>query len=211
MAIGAGSLIQVTIGGTMLANAWMNVWTFEVVGETGNPTAAEWGEAIWNDCKTNYRALVANVHTAAFQYVKVREMDSLTGEYGEFSIPSAEQVGTGGTSATTYLPTFTAAGIRLTVATRVTRPGQKRVPGQRAEDISTHNWQAAYLTKLGTFAANMVGMGVLGIPAVTSEVKLSIVSLDRVSGLPVAHQPVTGYLVNPLVTSQVSRKAGVGV
>jgi len=210
MAIEAGSLIAVTVGGTMFENSWMNVWTFRVEGEVGSPSAANIAEAIWNGFKTPYRALVANIHTSAFQYVKIREMDSLTGEYGEFPIPSGEAAGTGGTSATTYLSTFTAAGIRFTVGSRVTRPGQKRIPGQRAEDQNSFVWTAADLAKLNTFGTAALANAILGAPAAGTEVSLVVVSVDRTTGLPVANQDVTGFIVNQSPTSQVSRKAGVG-
>lgn len=211
MAIGAGSLIEVQIGGTMFNQRWMNNWTFRVVGEIGSPSAANIGEAIWNGIKVNYRALVANVYGSAFEFVKVREMDSATGEYGEFAILTAERGGTGGTSAVSYEATFVAAGIRLTVGSRVTRPGQKRIPGARAEDSNSSMWMPAYITKLNTFANDVVSLGVLGTPAVGTEVRLVVVKTDPVSGLPLAHQDVIGFLVNPAQTSQVSRKLGVGI
>lgn len=211
MAIGAGSLIEVVVGGNMLNTTWMNNWTFEVVGETGSPSAENIAEAIWNDIKTPYRALVSAVYTSAFQFVRIREMDSATGEYGEFSVPSAEQAGSGPTSTSTYLPLFNALGIRFTVGTRLTRPGQKRIPGARGEDINTLVFNAAYLAKADTFAQAMLDCQVLGSPAVATEVRLSVVRLNPATGLPAAHQPVTGFLVNPNVTSQVSRKPGVGI
>lgn len=210
MAIGAGSLIEVNIGGRIFSQQWMNSWTFVVVGEVGSPSAANIGEAIWNDLKTNYRALVATSHASAFEYVKVREMDSLTGEYGEFAIPSGERAGTGGTTATTLEPPFVAAGIRFTVATRVTRPGQKRIPGQRAEDENSGLWTTAYLTKLQTFAQNALDCEVLGTPAVGTEVDLVVVKTDPATGLPLAHQEVIGFVANTAITSQVSRKIGTG-
>jgi len=211
MAIAAGSLVEFQIGGVMQSQNWMNVWTFVVVGELGDATPAEWGEALWNHIKTNYRALVSAGHPTAFQFVRVREMDSLTGEYGEFAIPVIEQPGTAPTSTTTYLPIFNSAGIKFTVSTRLTRPGQKRIPGQRGEDISSIQWVPAYLTKLETFGQMMDDSLTLGAPALGSELQLAVVSVDRTTGLPTAHQEVTGHLVNPYVTSQVSRKFGVGI
>lgn len=211
MAIGAGSLIEITVGGQIQAEHWQNNWTHQVDGELGSPTAANIGEAWWNSVKTAYRALVSSAHTTAFQFVRVREMDSLTGEYGEFAVPTAEQPGTGPTSSTTYLPAFNAAGIRLTVGTRVTRPGQKRIGGQRGEDISSNAWVPAYMTKLVAFGDAFMTMSTLGAPAVGTDLQLVVVRIDPNTHLPVAHQDVTGFLVNPYVTSQVSRKRGVGI
>jgi len=211
MAIDSGSLISVTIGGVVQAQQWMNVWTFKVGGTLSTPTAGQIGEALWNDFTTDYRALISSAHSAAFQFVRVRELDSLTGDYGEYAVPVGEQAGTLAVSTTTYLPSFNAAGIRLTVGTRVTRPGQKRIPGQRGEDISSLQWVSAYLTRLATFATTATSVALLGAPVAGTELQPVVVSIDRTTGLPTASQNVIGYVVNPYVTSQVSRKIGRGV
>lgn len=210
MAIGAGSLIEIISGGVIQGQNWMNVFTYVVDGEIGSPTAANYGEAWWNHVKTTYRALITSAHTTAFQYVKVREMDELTGEYGEYAVPTGEQAGTGPTSSTTYLPLFNAAAIRLTVGTRVTRPGQKRIPGQRGEDISSIQWVSSYITKLDAFGAVIAASASLGAPAAGTQIDPVVVKRDPSTGLPITYQAVTGWLTNPYVSSQVSRKFGKG-
>lgn len=211
MAIGAGSLIEVTIGGSIHGQTWMNVHTYRVVGEIGDVSPAAWGEAIWNDLKGSLRPLVSSAHLSAFQWARVREMDSLTGEYGEFPIPPAEWPGTGTASAGGVAPPFVAAGIRLTVSTRVTRPGQKRIPGASEGDMNSAAWESAYLTKLNTHGFALSTPSTLGAPALGSEVQPVVVSRDPASGLPTAHQNVTGYLSNPYITSQNTRKVGRGI
>ena len=210
MAITAGSLVEFAVGGHLSGQLWMNAWTFRVVGELLTPTASEWGQAYWNHVKVNYRALVASVHSAAFEFVKVRELDDAAGEYGEFAIPTSERAGTGTTGAGGILPIFAAASTRLTVATRVTRPGQKRISGQDEVDANGNSWEVAYQTKLNTFYTGVTGHITLGAPAAGSELQMVVVRKDPNTGLPVAHQDVTGFLVNPYISSQVTRKVGRG-
>lgn len=210
MAIGAGTLLEISVGGQLSGQQWLNVWTYRVDGEPGSPTPAHIGEAFWNAAKTTYRPLIASAHGAPFQTVKVRELDVAEGEYGEFAIPTGERAGTGTTGSGGVLTQLTAAGVRLTVATRVTRPGQKRISGQDEGDANGNSWETAYQTKLNAWATAMIAIGVLGSPAVGTTLECVIVRKDRATGLPVAHQPVVGFLVNPFITSQVTRKVGRG-
>lgn len=210
MAIGAGSLLEIKLAGAVFGQQWMNVWTYRVVGELGSPSPANWGNAWWNALKAAYRPLIASVHGAAFLTVSVREMDDPDGEYGVFPVPVGENAGTATTGAGGVVPPFVAAGIRYTVSTRLTRPGQKRIPGQDEAVMNGNTWETAYATVLNTFGAASSIALVLGSPALGSEIKPVVVKKDPVTGLPVAHQDITGYLVNSYVTSQVSRKMGRG-
>jgi len=87
MAIGAGSLLEISLVGDVYSQTWMNVWTYRVVGELGDVNPAQWGNAWWNHVKATYRPLIASVHGAAFLEVRVREMDDPAGEYGVFPVP----------------------------------------------------------------------------------------------------------------------------
>lgn len=210
MAIGAGSLIEIAVGGHLSGNLWMNAWTFKVIGETGSPTPSDIGNAFWQHVKVNYRALVASAHGSPFEFVKIRELDNALGEYGEYAIPSGERAGTGTSGAGGVLPQFNAASVRLAVATRVTRPGQKRISGQDEADANGNTWESAYMTKLNTFFTQITADITLGAPAIATNIQAYVVRKDAVTDLPVASQRVTGYLVNPYISSQVSRKVGRG-
>lgn len=210
MAIGAGSLVEFTVRGQVFSQNWMNVYTYQVVGELGSPSASNWGEAFWNKLKATYRPLISSAHGAAFLSVLVREMDSALGEYGEFAIPAGERAGTGASGAGNVAQPFIAAGIRLTVATRLTRPGQKRIPGQDETDMNGANWETTYQTKLNSFGVVISSAQTLDAPALGSQIKPVVVRRDPTTGLPTAHQDVTGFLVANQITSQVSRKIGRG-
>jgi len=211
MAIEAGSLIEWTVGGRIFSQTWMNVWQYKVIGELGSPSTTNLAEALWNNLKVSYRALICTAHGAAFEFSRVRELDSLVGEYGEWPIPTGERAGTGTAGAGGVVQPFVAAGLKLAVGTRVTRPGAKRIPGQDEADANGASWELAYVTKLNTFCTAANVQAVLGAPAVGTEVKLHVVRKDPNTGLPIVSQPVIALVPNLYITSQVSRKIGRGI
>lgn len=211
MAIGALSLIEVTLVQSFLAaNAVYNVFQYEVQGELGSPDATDWAEAWWNHVKATYRA-IAPTGSAPFRSVIVRELDNATGEYGEFAIPTAEQTGTRADPGGDWLPMFVAGAVRLTVATRVTRPGQKRFSYLKEGDLDGQFLGVAYTTAVNALMVVLTSTMLLGAPALGSEIEPHVVRKSPTTGLPIAHQPVTGFLINPEVTHQVSRRVGRGI
>lgn len=211
MAIGSGTLLEIALIGHAFDQQVMNVWTYEVGGSAGSYSATQWGESWWNHVKATYRAVATTDYTALFETVRVRELDSLTGDFGEFGIPLAEQAGTRASGAGTPLPPFVAASVRLTVATRLTRPGQKRFAGLTEADISGTTIGAVPTAAIAALMAVMDGPAlVLGAPVLLGELYPQIVRRDPVTGLPVARQAVTGSLISPFVSTQNSRKVGHG-
>lgn len=96
------------------------------------------------------------------------------------------------------------------MSTRATRPGQKRLPFLCEVD-NIDGYVQAILTNLTVSWAQVITQRmVLGAPAAL-EVLQPIVTRKNAQGAVLASQPVTGYLVNPLVTTQNSRKLGRGI
>ena len=210
MAIGAGSLLEVTLVQAFLGNAQvLNVFQYAVGGSFGTVSAANWGEAWWNHVKTPMRA-ICSANASPFRAVRVREMEDPVGAYGEFGIPTGEWAGTRTPPAGDWLPMFVGAGVRLSVATRVTRPGQKRFSYLTEADCDGTLLLTAYSTLLNTLMTTLAANMVLGAPALAAELQPVVVRKDPTTGLPTASQPVTGYIISNNVTSQVSRKAGRG-
>lgn len=211
MSITTGSSIAITLNMTAAGYVAQNVWSYNVLELVGTPTAANYGEAWWNHVKTNYRATCAAVWGSSFKSVRVVELGNPAGEYGEFSIPSDEQAGTRANPADSEVtPVFLAAGVRLTVATRLTRPGQKRIPflcqsDQNSQDLSS-GFKSLVETLMGTMTSNIT----LGAPAAGVVLVPAVVGLNT-DGTIRASQAVTGFVVADKVTSQVSRKAGRGI
>lgn len=188
-----------------------NVWQYRVATFTGVPSAANIAEGWWNHVKSTYRALVTTGYGSVFQSVLIREMDSPTGDYAEYAVPTAERAGTRtDTAANTYATTFTAVGVRLSVGTRVTRPGQKRFGFITESDLNSNQIETAYLNLITSHMNVMAADMLLGSPAAGVVLRPYVIRKDP-TGAVVTGQRVTGFIVNPFATSQVSRKLGRGI
>lgn len=211
MALAVGSLIEMTVVGKFNAQVYMNVFQYEAIVYPTGVTAAQVAEAYWAHIKATARPLVAETQASGFLAIKCRELDSATGDYGEFGVPAAEQAGTMAVSGSDTVPPFVAAGVRLAVKSRLTRPGQKRFGGMTDAMIADGLLQPAYLTLLNAHMNVLTADMLLGAPAATTTLRPVVVSKDRATGLPTAFQRVTGYVVNTFASSQVSRKVGRGI
>lgn len=210
MAIATGSKISVSLVMDQAVGKAMNVWTYSVLELVGTPTAGHYAQAWWGHVKANYRALVNAGFGLAFQSVRVQELGNPDGEYGEYGIPSGEQSGTRTNPADgEFQPSFMAAGVRLTVGTRLTRPGQKRFPFLTQSDANVNLLGSTFTGLLVTLMDTMTQNITLGSPAAGVVLVPYVVSLNADSTIR-ASQFVTGYKINPFLTTQNSRKAGKG-
>lgn len=211
MAILTGALLEVSINGEANNNAVYNVWQYEVGTTAPTITAENVAEAWWQHVKAVYRAVAATNYSGLFRQVMVRELNAPTGAFGTWAIPSAEWAGTRSPgSAAEFLPTFNAAGVRLNVGTRVTRPGQKRFSGLVESDNDSGSLTAGVLTALDNLMVVMIASMTLGAPAATMTLQPIVVRKDAM-GAVTAHQTIGSYSTNNLITSQVSRKPGRGI
>lgn len=211
MAITTLSKIRISCVYNLANNVGMNTFDYNVLEIIGTPTADHYAQAWWNHVKTNYRALVGSSFGAVLMSVKVNELGNSVGEYGEYAIPLAEQTGTrSAPSDTTPAPVFNAAGVRLTVGTRLTRPGQKRFPFLYRDDLNSQVIASTYATPLNTLMTTLTANMTLGAPAAGVVLVPHVVGLNP-DGSIRQSQLVTGFLANPNVTSQVSRKVGRGI
>lgn len=211
MAITTGSLVRVALAQSNLGEVQMNIWDYLVLELAGIPTAGNYAEAWWNHVKTAYRAMALATNTTAFSSVRVTELGNPTGEYGEFSVPTGERAGTRTSPGDAdMLPSYAAIGVRLSVATRSTRPGQKRFGFLTQTDLVNNDVQSAIGTLTTTLMNVMTTNITLGAPAAGVVLVPHVVSLNG-DGTVRAHQAVTGYAINAKATSQVSRRYGRGV
>lgn len=210
MAIAVNSIIEFSLNMDHLGSRLMNVYTYKVAVLPGAVSAVAYGEAWWNHVKTAYRALSQSAAGPVFTSVLVRDLSDSAGELAEYSIPTADRTGTRATTAAPEaLPNLNAVGMRLTVGTRVTRPGQKRIPFLTEADIAGDAVSATYVGLVQTLGGVVSARAILGAPAAGVAIDPVIVSRDA-TGAVTADQVVIGYNVNPYVTSQVSRKRGRG-
>ena len=211
MAIDGGDVIQVTLKQQYGSEDLMSVWCYEVNGTFTPGTAAQIGNAWWNHVKATYRALVRPSAGFTFNSVVVRSLSDPLGDLGEWSIPSNEQQGTRtGVDSSEFLPPFVSVGVRLSVANRTTRPGQKRYAGLLEADSDGGIVNSAYKTLLNSNLAVMTAQMVLGAPIAGMALDPVVVGLNA-DGTIRASQVITGAVVNNYLTSQVSRRFGRGM
>lgn len=168
-------------------------------------------EGLWNDYKARFKAVMSAERV-------VNNFDSLAGDqiggalqFGEYAVPFADQLGTRGPGQViNWLNSFSAVGVRQTVGTRVTRPGQKRFPFLVEGDVSNNAVDPATLILFDALGGAFSQVSVLGAPALGMALQPQVVHEPGVRD-PVRHvQPVIGWQTNANVTSQVSRKLGRG-
>lgn len=210
MGFSAGDLVEISVMGLNAGVTHMNVWQYQVAGSFSGVDAAALGEAWWNHVKTTYRAVAATSYTTLFQEVLVRELNDPTGEYGSYAIPSGEASGTRTpASETGLLPPWVAVGVKLTVGTRLTRPGSKRLSGLVELDNNAGYVNGPVFAAAEALMNTMTGPLILGAPALGLDLD-PIIARKAPDGSVVAHQPVTGYIVSGLLSSQVTRRIGRG-
>lgn len=211
MAITEGTLLELSMVSTVGSNKLMNVWGYEVTGTFSGIAAVNVAEAWWNAVKTNYRALVYATAGWVYTSVLIRELNNPAGELAEFTVPTGEQQGTRtAPAAPDFLPIFNAVGMRLTVSTRATRPGQKRIWGLTESDNDSNLVSSTFLALVNTLGNQMDGPITLLSPALGMDLQPVVFRKD-VAGAVTAHQNVTGHVTNSIITSQVSRRLGRGI
>lgn len=205
--------ISISVRGSYFGQRWENKFWYEASGAAFlTATPATVGEAYWNHVKTAWRALTANSNHFSFGSVFVAEPGS-TGAYGEYPIPIGEQQGTRGTAAGNdefMLPPFMCVGMRLSVATRMTKPGQKRFAGMTEGDMVSGSWSSGLLALAATLGGVLSNVMALGAPVALGSLAPIVVRSASLEGLVIEQQPVTGYLLNSRPTTQNSRKVGRG-
>jgi hypothetical protein len=204
----SADLIEVAVryrmNGKPCQNQCAHAWDGAAVAAA---TPAQVGEAFWNDVKARLRAIMpAAPGVYYFEEVFVREMGG--GEtYGAYTIPPGEVNGTRALSDTALvMPNYVAANVKLNVGTSLTRPGSKRAgPLYDVDVIAGNQLSATYLALLEDFAEAWALTHVLGAPVATGVLEPVVASLDT-SGAPVEWQPIVGYALKSLVSSQLTRK-----
>lgn len=210
MALAQFDLIEIVMNMRAQGQETLNIFQYSIQSIPVTVTAVQLAEGWWNHVKATYRALQIVSQPDTFISVRVRELNDPAGDYAEFDVPTAEKLGTRANPAQQeLLPSFNAAGVRLVVGTRTTRPGQKRFPFLTESDNNGGVLQAAYKALLTSHMNIMSVPMVLGAPAALTDLYPIVTKKDQF-GVVSAYQFVTGYIINNNVTSQNSRKIGRG-
>jgi len=209
MTIGAGSLIEIVVNMTAMSQQNLNAYQYDVSSSPGPASAVQIAEGWWNHVKATLRAIWPAGYGTPFVSVRIRELNNLTGDYAEFDIPIAERAGTRANPTGEKMPPFNCLGVRLVVGTRATRPGQKRYSILYEGDQADGVLGSAPITAVNALMAVLTAQMTLGAPAALTVLNPIITRKDT-AGFVTADQPITGFLVNPNVTSQNTRKIGRG-
>jgi hypothetical protein len=211
MAVATDSLIEVVYNCTAMGSNMLSVYQYECGAVIPGISLVQILEAYWNNVKANYRACIPTQVGSFFMTLRGRELNNPAGDFAEFDIPAVERAGTRvAGSPTDLFPSFVAVGVRLVVGTRATRPGQKRLGPVQETDAANGAILGAYGTPLNTLFGMMTTLMTLGSPAATVQLKPIICRKDS-AGNVTAHQYPTGFLINPNLTSQNTRKVGRGI
>lgn len=208
----SASHIEITLSYTILGQQCLTrrLYTWDGVA-VATATPETLGEAWWNHYKDAWRDLAnTNVLNAQFLAVRVREVGGGLVQ-GEYAIPTGEQAGTRDTSGLGAIsPSYEAVGVRLTVASGVTRPGQMRV-GFLCDADSNGNQVSSTFQELASDLADLYSQpNTLGAPVATGVITPVVARFGVDSNTIAASQPISGFVVNPFITSQVSRRYGHG-
>lgn len=205
------SLLKVQIRGILLGQ---NVEVVQWYAPTGaafiTATAAGVAEAFWNDIKTDWRACHFDNASDKTTSVVVAEPGD-TGAFGEWAIDPSEQEGTRDSGVGFQaMPPYCVVAVRQTVATRATRPGQKRFWGLGEGDSVNGILQPTLQGLVDTLMAHFESAVILGAPVATGVMTPQVVGLDPATGLPARQQDVIGHVTSVYVGTQVSRKYNRG-
>lgn len=210
MALDAQDLIEVSLNILHMSQQMNMVFQYEIDTIPPSVSTVQLAEGWWNHVKASTRALAQASFGAVFRTVRIRELNDAGGDYAEFDIPIGEQAGTRAVAASERMPPFVATGVRLVVGSRITRPGQKRVPFLLESDVSDGVVTANMLALITTWCGVMTNFMTLGAPAATVGLIPMVMRKDA-SGFVTARQQITGFLINPNATTQNSRKFGRGI
>lgn len=205
------STLKIVVRGTLLKQDCEVVAWYAPAGAaflTANAVAV--GQAYWNDIKTAWRACHYATSDDVTTSVFVAEPGD-TGAYGEYAVPTGEQLGTRTIpDGENLLPPYCSGAFRQSVSSRVTRPGQKRMWGLGEADNDAGVLQAGYAALLAALAVKFSAVITLGSPVATGTLAPIVVHIDRATGAPTASQNVDGFVINPNLSTQNSRKFGRG-
>lgn len=211
MALGAGAEIHVAFRYIWLGQKCENVQAYICQGAAFvTATMIQTLEALWNDYEARLRALTPDDAAMATWVSLLGTQIGGALEFAEFAVPLDEQVGTRDATDRVPVSGTLAMGFRETVATRVTRPGQKRFPFLFTTDVSGNTLGGGVLALLDPVAVAFTSPSALGSPVIGGVLQPVIVHEPGVRDPTRQIQDVLGYVLNPNSTSQVSRKAGHG-
>lgn len=202
MAWDVDDIIKVTVTQSYLDQTCINTYWYQITVNGGSGSIINWLTAFTTDVLATVRELQdSNL------YYTHKKVENITDEVGIYESPMAVQ----GLLSGTGLPSYVAGGIRKFVADRKTRGGSLRLAGMTEEAVGQNEWNpntihrdACLLALAASVNNGQVGADELeAIPIIYGILKNS----DPVE---MFANPITSCGVQAYVTTQNSRKQGVG-
>ena len=207
MAITGGSVLRLTLVQNYMAQEVLNVFYAKQTAGSSSDSPATVVDGFWQDIKAAWRAVMPDTDDMLITKIVLEDLVTPF-DYYEYVVPTSEQRGTRSYTGA-LLNSFSAASIKIVVPTRATRPGGKRISGLTEDVVDRQNLVSSYITLLNTlFAALATGWAATS-PG-SGSYAVGVYGYGRPASSSPTFQQMSGYLVSPYVSSQVSRKIGRG-
>lgn len=202
MDLANGDYLRLRITQTHLGQTLYNVLHFIVTSVQPPFTVSTGLTAYCND----YLALARAMQSTALNYTEFR-WDNLTDELGFLVIPA----NTPGLIEGQDMPSYVAGNFTKKVGTKLTRPGSLRLGGVTEGQVSQNTWSPDS-TDVADFEDFLADTWVYE-PSPNYGFTLNLIVLRMIQKDPsiiYVDNPVTSVVHSPIISTQVSRKAGRG-
>lgn len=205
MTVSNNSILQIIDHQVYDGQEVLNTYFYEIDTSIFAPTAAAVAEKWWGDVKT----VIRNCQGSPLQHVRVSVEELDAGhDYGEFIIPTIEQFGL--QTGANPMSSNTAFSITFRPTARTVRPGGKRIAGcDESFSGSFGLITSGMVSLLNDYGAHMVSQ-------INIVVGGAYVLTPKIVGFPTPSRgariavDMQGYVVNPYISTQNTRKHGRG-
>lgn len=211
MGLVTGEVFQASIQGTVAGQMFSVSQFYRATKDFSAAEGVGVAMDVWNLFKVAWRGLSRNTAQNQTQQVRVFSLTNPVGLGGVYSIPVLERTGTG-TVTGDNMPAYVAFGVTLRGATRLVRPGSRRLPFVMEVDNVNGYVPGVTMTLVNALAEQFMEpllsddilIGGYGEPVLVGRTPEGAFDLARV-------QPIVSVFATDTLTSQVSRKPGRGM
>lgn len=215
MSLGSDDIIRLTLRQQYDSQECLNVFFYSWENGTG-ATPTQLCESWWENFKAVWRPVVPPAVT--FDAILLEDLDG-DRDYVEYAIPTADRSGTAAPGTNALMPSFVAYGLKILPEGRLVRPGSKRIVGVNENASNDYGVVTPTLVEQLQDIADLipttveVGLGgilgfmhpvLVGFPHDESPVQHRPARTERVA------VPIASCVVNPVLTTQNTRKRGRG-
>jgi len=212
-----GDVIQLTLQGTFQSSIWMNVFYYISEGSI----SAGYLTGITTEFQAVVLDAMADAQTDLVDYVSLRALNIFSGD--ELVVAPLTPPDGNVTPSTGAGASFLAANYKLIRSNARVRHGQKYLTGLQESWFEANDLQAAYLTLASAVSAAFAATLVAGltdefVPVIVGRIEYTTSGGNQAYRLPTSQAEmddkwayVSSAIVNPLLTTERSRKLGHGI